>query len=155
MFYCKYIRSFHQLQIHNIQGNNDNTFLTIFINSSIYCWVDSWEILADVLWITKVHNPSVFIVTEKKKEKLWPRSTCLFYTTNTQSLCWAVTLWSHHQTSEVTLRPMSSAWGPTEELLQSDVSKLFHYPGPYESVLCESALHIFMNITQFGNKMLW
>lgn len=34
------------------------------MSSCVYCCVDSWKILADVLWVTKIHNPSLFIVTE-------------------------------------------------------------------------------------------
>lgn len=39
------------------------------MNSCIYCLVDSWKILADVLWVTEIHDPSVFIVTGKTKKQ--------------------------------------------------------------------------------------
>lgn len=51
---------------HTFKTVDDIFWLAFFINSGVYCCVDSRKILADVLWETEIHDPSVLIVTGKE-----------------------------------------------------------------------------------------
>lgn len=53
------------LYLHCTHASSNYT-LTLFVNGCIYRWVDAWKVLTDVLWVTEIHNSSVFVVTEKK-----------------------------------------------------------------------------------------
>lgn len=47
-------------------SSNCTVLLTLFVNGCIYRRVDAWKVLADVLWVTEIHNSSVFVVAEEK-----------------------------------------------------------------------------------------
>lgn len=49
-------------------SGNCTVLLTLFVNGCIYRRVDAWKVLTDVLWVTEIHNSSVFVVAEEKSD---------------------------------------------------------------------------------------